>query len=95
MAEVQAVLLYSPGGMGPDGTVTTIGRTSAPEALRALRDQILAELEAQVAYWRVVEPALGELKAVEAERTARLMALVFDDEHPRSTLRLVPDSPKG
>ena len=90
MAEVEVVLMFTPNTLEPGGPTVTLGRTHAPEALRAVRDTLLAEAATEVAMWQDVDPVFGAMRAAEAEKVAKLMALVLPDEALRPDIRLVP-----
>lgn len=91
MAEVEVVLSFTPSTLEPGGPTLTLGRTHAPETLRAVRDQLLAEAAGEAAMWQDVDPLLGAIRVAEAEKLAKLLALVLPDEALRPDLRLVPD----
>ena len=94
MADVEAVLVFTPSTLEPGGPTVTIGRTHAPEALRAVRDTLLAEAASETALWQDVDPVLGAMRAAEAEKVTKLLALLLPDEALRPDLRLVADTPE-
>src|SRR5258708_8616401 len=74
---VEVTLTYVPDTLEPGGCAVTIGRTRAPALLRAMRDQLLAEAAEEVAMWEQVDPVIGGGRRFEAERLARMLALVL------------------
>lgn len=91
MAEVEAVLTFTPNTLEPGGPTVTLGRTHAPALLRALRDALIAEAAEEAAMWETVDPVLGAMRAAEAEKVAKLLRLALPDEALTPDLRLVPD----
>jgi len=66
----------------------TIGRTRAPVILRAVGDQLLLEEAEEAAMWQGIDPVIGAVRAAEAEKVARLIALVMPADALRGDFRL-------
>lgn len=89
MAEVTVVLTYTPSALEPGGPTITIGRTHAPVVIRVVREQLLAEAAAEASLWQDVDPVLGAARLAEAQKVAKLLALVVPEEVLRPDLRLL------
>jgi hypothetical protein len=89
MAEVQAILVFTPSTLEPGGPTLTVGRTRAVGVLRAVRDTLLAEAAQEARMWRDLDPTLGAMREAESERLVKLLALVLPDEALQPDLRVV------
>ena len=90
MADIEVVLLFTPDTLESSGQWVTLGRTRSAVALRVVRDALLAEAAEGAARWRDVDPALGALRQLEAERVTKLLALLLPDEELEPQLDVVP-----
>jgi len=88
MAQVEAVLVYRPTATGQDHPVP-IGATDDPGVLRAIRDRLLEAAFEDVRLWHTIDGGVATMKSAEAERLARVLAVLVPDEELRPDLRLV------
>ena len=92
MAKVEALLMYQPGGLGLESGSIAIGKTSAPQVLRVLRDRLVEEAAREVEFWREVDPGLAGMKQAEAGRLSSVLEFLLSDVDLEVELRLVPES---
>src|SRR5438094_3748590 len=83
MALLEATLTYRPDGLGP-GVPVVIGATADPAIVRKLADRLLETATDETRLWDGIDAGVAALKAAEAERLARILALFLPPEPPAS-----------
>jgi hypothetical protein len=88
MAVVEAVLVYRTDGIATDESVP-VARTSDPEVLRTMRDRLLSRAADEVAWWTQFDPAIGAMKAADAQRLAAILGFLIPAGELRPQLQIV------
>lgn len=95
MTVIEAVLIYSPKGIGEKGGQIIIGRTEDPEILGLLRDCIISEAMEEVRMWQSIDPGIAIMCKADVQRLISIISSLLPEEDLRTELRGIKGGKEG